>query len=222
MLTRLRKINYFGTVLSYMCLNNYDRHEGLKTKNANSMKKLFLPIAFVAVFSACNTKKEEDKRDLLFLNDSSSMQSNVMSDTAMVTQAAPQAAAPVTQYTAPAPRKAATPTYKKPKRTVVTRSEEPDASVLNTPSTNSGSVPAETGNTGTGTAGTGTVDNTTTMPEKKEGISKSAKGAVIGGVAGAAAGAIITKKGKGAVIGGVIGAAGGYILGRKKIKQMAV
>lgn len=183
------------------------------------MKKLFLPIAIVAVFSACNSKKEEDKRDLLFLNDSSSLQSNVSSDTATVTQAAPEPAAPVAQYTAPKAKKAAAaPTYKKPARTVVTRTDEPDASVLNTPSTNTGTVPAQTGTSGTGTAGTGTVDNTTTIPEKKEGISKSAKGAVIGGVAGAAAGAIITKKGKGAVIGGVIGAAGGYILGRKKDK----
>jgi len=199
-------------------LNNYDKHEGLKTKNKNSMKKLLLPIAIVAVFSACNTKKEEDKRDLLFLNDSSSMQSNVMSDTATVTQVAPVPAAPVAKYTAPSPKKAATPTYKKPVRKVATNSDEPDASVLNTPSTTNGNVPGETGSTGTGTAGTGTVDNTTTIPEKKEGISKSAKGAIIGGVAGAAAGAIITKKGKGAVIGGVIGAAGGYILGRKKDK----
>ena len=182
------------------------------------MKKLFLPIAIVAVFSACNTKKEEDKRDLLFLNDSSSMQSNVLSDTATVTQAAPEPAAPVVQYTTPKPRKAAAPTYRKPARKTPTRTDEPDASVLNTPGTNTGTVPAETGSTGTGTAGTGSVDNTTTMPEKREGISKSAKGAVIGGVAGAAAGAIITKKGKGAVIGGVIGAAGGYILGRKKDK----
>jgi hypothetical protein len=181
------------------------------------MKKLFLPIAIVAVFSACNTKKEEDKRDLLFLNDSSSLQSNVSSDTATVTQAAPEPAAPVAQYTAPKAKKAAT-TYKKPVKKVVTRSEEPDASVLNVPSTNTGTVPAQTGTAGTGTAGTGTVDNTTTIPDKKEGVSKAAKGAVIGGVAGAAAGAILTKKGKGAVIGGVIGAAGGYILGRKKDK----
>lgn len=178
------------------------------------MKKLLLPIAIVAVFSACNSKKEEDKRDLLFLNDSSSLQSNVSSDTATLTPAVPEPTAPVAQYTAPKAKKATT-TYKKPTRPVVTRTDEPDASVLNTPGTNSG-----TGTTGTGTGtGTGTVDNTTTMPEEKnEGVSKAAKGAVIGGVAGAAAGAIITKKGKGAVIGGVIGAAGGYILGRKKDK----
>ena len=61
-----------------------------------------------------------------------------------------------------------------------------------------------------GSSGTGT---TTT---KKKGWSSAAKGAVIGGVAGAAGGAVINKKNRaaGAVIGGVIGAAGGYGIGR--------
>ena len=55
----------------------------------------------------------------------------------------------------------------------------------------------------------------------KKGWSHAAKDAVIGGVGGAAAGAIINKKnrGAGAVIGGVIGAAGGYGLGRHKDKK---
>ncbi len=43
---------------------------------------------------------------------------------------------------------------------------------------------------------------------------------MIGGVAGAAGGAIISKhKGTGAAIGGVIGAAGGYIIGNEKDKK---
>lgn len=179
------------------------------------MKKLLLPLAIAAVFSACNTKKEEEKRDMLFLSDSTALKNNVMSDTATITQAAPAPAAPVVQYTAPKAKKA-TSTYRKPARTVPNRTNEP-APVTTTP-TNTGTDPAGTGTAGTGTSGTGTVDNTTTIPDKKEGVSKAAKGAVIGGVAGAAAGAILTKKGKGAVIGGVIGAAGGYILGRKKDK----
>lgn len=177
------------------------------------MKKLLLPLAIAAVFSACNTKKEEDKRDMLFLSDTSSLRSNIMSDTGTITQVAPAPAAPVVRYTAPKAKKA-TSTYKKPAQTVVTPTVEPSAPVTTT----TGTVPAETGTAGTGTTGTGTVDNTTTIPAKKEGISKAAKGAVIGGVAGAAAGAILTKKGTGAIIGGVIGAAGGYILGRKKDK----
>ena len=57
-------------------------------------------------------------------------------------------------------------------------------------------------------------------PEKK-GWSRAAKGAVIGGVTGAAAGAIIDKKNPaaGAVIGGVAGAGVGYGIGRSIDKK---
>jgi hypothetical protein len=71
-------------------------------------------------------------------------------------------------------------------------------------------------------AGSGTASTETTQPaEKKEGWSKAAKGAVIGGVAGAAGGAAINKKNRvlGAVIGGVVGAAGGYGIGRTMDKK---
>lgn len=51
--------------------------------------------------------------------------------------------------------------------------------------------------------------------EQKKGWSNKAKGAVIGGVIGAGAGAVISKEKKvqGAVIGGILGAAGGYGVG---------
>src|SRR5947208_628099 len=53
-----------------------------------------------------------------------------------------------------------------------------------------------------------TSQNSTTAPAKKKGWSKTAKGAVIGGVVGAGTGAIVNKRnrGAGAVIGGVLGA----------------
>lgn len=61
---------------------------------------------------------------------------------------------------------------------------------------------------------------TTTTTTKKKGWSNRAKGAVIGGTAGAVGGAIISKKkGKGAIIGGIVGAAGGYIIGNEKDKK---
>jgi hypothetical protein len=62
--------------------------------------------------------------------------------------------------------------------------------------------------------------NTAKSAEKK-GISKAAKGAIIGGVGGAAAGAVINKKNRaaGAVIGGVLGAGAGYGIGRSKDKK---
>lgn len=58
--------------------------------------------------------------------------------------------------------------------------------------------------------------------KEKKGMSKKAKGAVIGGVSGAAAGRVIAGKNggtKGAVIGGVAGAAAGGAIGRKKDKK---
>ena len=52
-------------------------------------------------------------------------------------------------------------------------------------------------------------------------VSKTAKGAIIGGVAGAAGGAIINKKNRaaGAVIGGVLGAGTGAVIGRRADKR---
>jgi len=63
----------------------------------------------------------------------------------------------------------------------------------------------------------------TPAPAQKKGWSNKAKGAVIGGVIGAGAGAVISKEKKvqGAVIGGILGAAGGYGVGAvldKKIR----
>ena len=55
-----------------------------------------------------------------------------------------------------------------------------------------------------------------TTVSRKRGWSTAAKGAVIGGVAGAAGGAIINKKNRalGGVIGGILGAGAGYGIGR--------
>jgi hypothetical protein len=97
----------------------------------------------------------------------------------------------------------------------VTRTSSSSNSSSNSEQTNTGSS-AETGS-GTTSEGSGE----TAQVEKKEGWSKAAKGAVIGGVAGAAGGAILNKKNRvaGAVIGGVIGAAGGYGVGRTMDKK---
>ena len=72
---------------------------------------------------------------------------------------------------------------------------------------------------------TGSMSTSTSYPaktaEKKKGWSKAAKGAVIGGVVGAAGGAVIYKKNRvlGGVIGGVVGAAGGYGIGKHLDKK---
>lgn len=61
--------------------------------------------------------------------------------------------------------------------------------------------------------------NNARVVEEKKGMSKAAKGAIIGGVGGAVVGGVATKSAKGAVIGGVVGATGGYIIGRSKDKK---
>ncbi len=81
-------------------------------------------------------------------------------------------------------------------------------------------VPVKT----TRSTGSGTMNSesaNTAKASQKRGMSKAAKGAVIGGVGGAAAGAVINKKnrGVGAVVGGVLGAGAGYGIGRSKDKK---
>jgi len=160
------------------------------------MKKIFLAITIAASFVACKSKQSEvETNKELLLQDAAMYNSAYLNDTGMISSAAMRggtvSAAPTNNVTAaPAPR-----------RSTSTRRSS------GTYSSNSGS--------GTSSASTGT---TTTAPAKK-GISKAAKGAIIGGVGGAVAGAVIGKGGKGAVIGGVVGAAGGYILGRSKDRK---
>lgn len=64
---------------------------------------------------------------------------------------------------------------------------------------------------------TGSV-NSTEVPARR-GMSSAAKGTIIGGVAGAAAGGIIGHDLKGAAIGGAVGAGAGYIIGRGKDRK---
>ena len=73
------------------------------------------------------------------------------------------------------------------------------------------------GTTASGTASSGSTGTT----QAKTGWSKTAKGAVIGGVVGAGAGAVINKKNRaaGAVIGGVVGAGAGAVIGHDMDKK---
>jgi hypothetical protein len=72
----------------------------------------------------------------------------------------------------------------------------------------------------TSATSSGTTSNTT-EPAPKTGWSKTAKGAVIGGVVGAGTGAVINKKNRaaGAVIGGVVGAGAGAVIGNEADKK---
>ena len=78
-------------------------------------------------------------------------------------------------------------------------------------------VPRSTSSSGSANS----ESSNTAKASQKKGWSKAAKGAVIGGVGGAAAGAVINKRNRaaGAVIGGVLGAGAGYGIGRSKDKK---
>ncbi|MEO6818271.1 MAG: glycine zipper domain-containing protein [Ginsengibacter sp.] len=80
-------------------------------------------------------------------------------------------------------------------------------------------------NEGSASSGSTTTPNSTnnntssSSDNANKGWSKAAKGAVIGGAAGAVGGAVISKKAGGAAIGAAVGAASGYIIGRDQDKQ---
>ena len=192
------------------------------------MKKILTIIATAAMFAACSNDKDLDTNKDVVLTDTSGMyKSNYSTDVSPVA-ANKEEVAPAT------PTRVIRETRvvyvdRTPKATKQTIHEaspvEPVTAPVEQTQTNTGTstLPGTTTPGSTGTVGTNTGNESgTTTPdetEKKTGWSKAAKGAVIGGVGGAVAGAILSKKkGKGAIIGGVIGAAGGYILGRKKDK----
>ena len=67
----------------------------------------------------------------------------------------------------------------------------------------------------------GAADGGTYQEPARQGMSKAAKGTIIGTVGGAAAGAIINKRnrGAGAVVGGIVGGATGYTIGRAQDRK---
>ena len=58
----------------------------------------------------------------------------------------------------------------------------------------------------------------TTKTKYRKGMSKRAKGAIIGGGAGAVGGALIGHGVKGALVGGALGAGAGYVIGNETDK----
>lgn len=191
------------------------------------MKKIFAPLALVALFTACKQKDTQTTttKEVVFA-DTNRIVNNVNADTAKTTApvvAPPPVAAPAHQpqvivkyvpMPAPAPKASQTkivrtPTNTKTNPPVVTNTPAPQPDVSTAPSTSDNGTSASTGSTASAPA----------PVETKKGPSNATKGAIIGGVGGAVAGAVIGKGGKGAVIGGVVGAAGGYILGKQKDKK---
>jgi len=161
------------------------------------MKKTFYILALTAAFTACKPKATLDtNKEVVSLTDSSFYNSSYLTDTGAV--ADPDA-------------------FINNGGVVSGKSTVPDAKSNNIKNTNTRS----NNNSGTNNSGSSQSSGTASAPAttQNKGISKAAKGAVIGGVGGAVAGAVIGKNAKGAGIGAVVGAAGGYIIGRSKDKK---
>ena len=193
------------------------------------MKRILLSFSIFSILllAACTSKKEEPKREMVFLNDSI-YQSSMKTDRAAMETVAPAMDQPITDsrplsYRKPVNKKSQ-PIINNNNSNEQNQSTPPPIATAPLPVPTSSPAPAAEPAAAQGT-GSETVSTKSSVPVeaekvpvKKEGMSKSAQGAIIGAVGGAVAGAVISKKGKGAVIGGMIGAAGGYILGRKKDK----
>ena len=161
------------------------------------MKKVLYLFVVVAAFAACKGKKSDlnANKEMVVLTDSSFYNSSYLSDTGAVSN---------------------TDEFINNGVVVSGKSTVPAKAVAPRKTTRSSSNNSGTYNSGSGSTSQG---NTATTTNRRRGVSKAAKGAIIGGVGGAVAGGIIGKSGKGAVIGGVVGAAGGYIIGRSKDRK---
>lgn len=157
------------------------------------MKRILPVLGIAAVFAACNTNNSAAEQELAILK---AKQATIDSMNLVVAEKEAIAEEKAVTYAAAA---SAVKRSSAARRSTSTRRTSQYASY---------SEPA-------------VIPTATPAPEKK-GWSNKAKGAVIGGVVGAGAGAVISKekKAQGAIIGGVVGAAAGYgvgaILDKKK------
>jgi hypothetical protein len=190
------------------------------------MKQMMFTLTTAVIFlTACNSEKKNNldaEKRIVFTDTAALRLSNAATDRAnnietLAPETNPDNTKPkvitVIKYVN-APQKQRAPKRRTSNPTQQSPVQQDNDPVYNEPSANGG--------TGTSSSSGNNGGEVATTPEvkKKKGWSDAAKGATIGGVGGAVAGAVISKnKGKGAVIGGVVGAAGGYILGRRADKK---
>ena len=179
----------------------------LRVMKFRFIKKAFLPVLFLIAFSACNSNKKADTRNIQLLTDSTAYRNSVSSDSARMKN----------ENTVPA-----TTIHHKASETHTSSNSKKESKSLTSSTSGTVSKSGASSNSGT-SSNAGTADNSgssSTQGTKSKGWSKGAQGAVIGGATGAVGGAIISKhKGTGAAIGAAVGAAGGYIIGHEKDKK---
>jgi hypothetical protein len=171
------------------------------------MKNILLFLSITLLFVACGDQADTTSAPIVPVNNNAILADTAKAFIEPITVSQPKQA--TAKRSLPKARHRTTETtYQQPVETAPVTTPVPTSTDVNT-------VPS--GNTDTSP----TTGTTSTIPQtQKKGWSKAAKGAVIGGVAGAVGGAIISKKkGLGAVIGGVVGAAGGYAIGKKMDKK---
>lgn len=187
------------------------------------MKKFLLAISIASLFTACNTEAKKEQAfqtTMVPVNTAGYAVSNASTDVG-ISKEQEDYVAPVSKKTTIRRNRTAVNTAP-----VTQQSQQP---VVTAPASNTtipettapATIPSTAGLPSTN--GTGETTSTGAAKDeekttKKKGWSDAAKGAVIGGAAGAIGGAIINGKNRtvGAVVGAVIGAAGGYAIGRKR------
>lgn len=181
------------------------------------MKKLLPFLSLAVITAACNTQVDKNAQPA----STQAIQQTVQPDTTGL--ASFNAWKAQNELAQVQPQQTQTTVAQQPQkvRTIIKRVPVYTQAKVSAPVSSSTKTTTETS---AGSGDSGSVSSTssqTAKAEKKTGWSKAAKGAVIGGVTGAAGGAILNKKNRvvGAVIGGVIGAAGGYGIGKTMDKK---
>ena len=111
-----------------------------------------------------------------------------------------------------------------PRQDITMEPRKPNASQNSTTSKRAGDEQQRVSEVENDSADHSAVAGAPRTKEKKDEtkrVSNKTKGAIIGGVTGAATGAVVNKKNRkaGAVVGGILGAATGYGIGRRKDKK---
>lgn len=195
------------------------------------MKNLLLIIFIITGLAACKSDPEvSQQRNIQLLPDAGSYTNNVFSDTNSLVkeQPVPEKIEPKANTKTivrtiiierPSPQSGKTREVTKRENgatPVVIADPVSTQPVDNVPSPKSTGIDSSST---AGNSGAATTSNDEKV-QKKAGMNKATQGAIIGGVAGAVGGAVISKKkGLGAVVGGIAGAAGGYIIGKNMDKK---